>query len=110
MLTLKFNYAINTLQYFIYNAGVLEHNRIVSFNLNQKIKVVAKYSVGECALFVNGVKQYSRTEFTGFASNTLQDASFNTFSTEYLEARVNQVLYFPTALTDSECIELTTIS
>ena len=109
LLTLKFNYGINTIQYFIYNAGVLEHNRIVSFNLNQKIKVAAKYSIGECVLYINGVKQYSRAEFTGFAPNTLQDVSFNTFSTEYLEARVNQVLYFPTALSDDECIELTTI-
>ena len=110
LLTLKFNYGINTLQYFIYNAGVLEHNRIVSFNLNQKIKVAAKYSIGECVLYINGIKQYTRAEFTGFAANTLQDMSFNTFSTEYLEAKVNQVLYFPTALSDEECIALTTIT
>ena len=60
-------------------------------------------------MYINGIKQYSIAGFTGFAPNTLQDASFNTFSAEYLEARVNQVLYFPTALSDDECIELTTI-
>jgi hypothetical protein len=79
----------------------------VSFNLNQKIKVAAKYSIGECALYINGVKQYGITGFTEFAPNTLQDVSFNTFSAEYLEANVNQVLYFPTALSDDECEALT---
>jgi len=86
----------------------INHN---SFNQTALNKVAVKYSATELTLFVNGVKIESNSSNVSFANGTLDSFDFalwNEISAPF-QAKLNQALYFPTALSDADCITLTTI-
>jgi len=70
---------------------------------NAKVLIKRVWDTGLIDVFVNGVKENSGTSLL-----------FNEWSKIEIEGtgstiNVNQALVFPTALTDSECIALTTL-
>jgi len=103
LVTLKLNYSSNTIQFFIYNNGNLDINRTINYDLSNPIKLAIKYSVEESSIWVNGKQEFGGIiGFTGFSANNLKDISFDTFSSEPLEAKVRSVLYFNEALSNAE--------
>ena len=72
------------------------------------VKVAVKYDSGSYKVFVNGTEELSTTGVSSFTS-TLTDIDFNDGGTFRITEPVKQFLVFPTALTDAECIALTTI-
>ena len=86
------------------------------FAVGNRYKVALKYSSGDIKVFVNNQEKYSSTAtyttpsvslskhtISGNTANAVDSLQQDTIS------KVNQSILFPTALTDSECIELTTI-
>ena len=73
-------------------------------------KVALKYSSTEIKMFFNGSLVDTISSPTLYSANTLNRVGFddglNNFKSKN---KVKQVLYFPTALSDDECIALTTI-
>jgi len=71
-------------------------------------KVAVKYYNSTLDVFVNGIKQTSQS-FAGF-SNAVNAVRFDDGNGALpFEGDIKQRLIFPTALTDSECIALTTL-
>ena len=72
-------------------------------------KIAFKYKQNDFALWVNGVEV--GTDSSGITPIGLDKLNFSTTNAvaDFFFGNVNQVLYFPTALSDDECIELTTI-
>lgn len=83
---------------------------IFSYDVKQSNKIAFSYKTDEVKLFINGSLVGTDTTATMPNANTL-----NEFSSDFgqgsfkLAARLNQSIIFPTALTDSECIALTTL-
>jgi len=91
--------------------GVFTAINYNSFDQTALNKVAVKYSETELTLVVNGVKIESNSSNASFANGTLDSFDFalwNKTSAPF-QAKLNQVLYFPTALTDEELADLTTI-
>ena len=74
-------------------------------------KIALKYKADDCALWVNGVEVATDTTFTAYASSTLSQISFSNFSGggQWLEANLQNLMVFPSALSNSELAELTTL-
>ena len=73
-------------------------------------KVALKYQSGNTALFVNGVK--STTNTTAFTPPVSIDKLYLTSGPYFANphtVNTSQALLFPTALTDAQCIELTSL-
>ena len=80
---------------------------IVSIEGRKKIAVV--YTNESIKVFVNGTNEYTTLNKT--LPSQLNRVELNAFNTSINTgtARYDQAVLFPTALTDSECIALTTI-
>jgi len=78
-----------------------------TYNTNTYYKVALVYNATSSKLFVNGVLQDSDTTLA--LPTGLNQLAFNRASgTTEMEGNVKQVLYFPEALSDADCITLTT--
>jgi hypothetical protein len=87
------------------NIGVFQS---LSTNVNHKI--VAVYSSSIIKLYVDGSLSATLTNTANTITGLNQINFGRTWqSLTYLEAKVNSLLYWKTALTDSECISLTTL-
>ena len=75
------------------------------------LKVAVKWKVNDCALWINGIEIGTSVSFASFNTSTLDtlNLSGTDGSTLTLKANTNQVLVFPTALSDTELATLTTI-
>ena len=81
-------------------------------NLDTNFKKVAlKYKVNDFSLFVDGVKVAFDTSGTTFPLNTLTRLDFKKVTPSSLEyyGKVKSLCLWKTALTDAECIALTTL-
>jgi hypothetical protein len=83
-----------------------------SFNIvkTDNNKIAVRYKAGEQSLFLNGIKTSIGTTSALF-SNLVDELSFsygniNTFT---FEGKVNGLQLYKTALTDAECVSLTTL-
>jgi len=73
-------------------------------------KIAFKYRQNDFALWVNGVEV--GTDSSGITPIGLDKLNLSTSNAvaDFFFGNVKQILYFPTALSDDECIALTTIS
>ena len=76
-------------------------------DISQVAKLAIKYKENDCKFYIDGVLAHSDTSVS--LPNNLQQLNFSNPSAFNFYGNVNQVLYFPTALSDEACIELTTI-
>jgi len=76
-----------------------------NITIDDRTKIALKITASECKTFVDGVLDSTISLTTPFASF---DSIYRNTQTK-LKDNLNQILLFPTALTDSECIALTTI-
>ena len=80
--------------------------------LNTKSKIALSYVSGNVNLFYNGILVGSSTNSFAFSSNvdTIElSAMVNFFGNSLNTSNMDSVLIFKTALTDEECINLTTL-
>jgi len=84
----------------------INYNGVILTNRN---KVLIRYSGTTFTSFVNGVKSANQT-FTPFAANFLNRIGLD-YGEDILryEGRINSIQVYKTALTDIECIALTTL-
>jgi hypothetical protein len=91
----------NVNEYSFYESGI---------NVTNNTKVAVKYAQNNFAIFINGVKYDQSTSGNTFASGTLTKISFdNALASNNMIGNINQVLLFPTALSDAELQALTTL-
>jgi hypothetical protein len=104
--------ATNQVRAFAFLGGtkVFDMNGSVTDITNQT-KVVLRYAENAFDLFINGAKASSDTSGSIFPSDTLNRISFSEIGTSASTfiGKVNQSLYFPTTLSDNECINLTSL-
>jgi hypothetical protein len=74
-------------------------------NTLSRYKMLVKWDGNSVKAYVNGVLEYSSATKWGDATSALEYIGYR----GDFRKSVNQVLTFPTALTDSECIALTTL-
>ena len=80
--------------------------------LNQSVnrKIALKYKENDYALWVNGIEVVVDTTSTTFSSNTLTKLSFEQGNnSNYFYGNVQNLMIFPSALSDTELADLTTI-
>ena len=74
--------------------------------LTGRLKIALRYNNGVVEMWYNGTKSAQTFNVTGWNQSTnhfkFQDGSYGTYETE-------QFLFIPTALTDQEAIDLTTL-
>jgi hypothetical protein len=79
----------------------------LTFTANTSFKFLAKRTAGVFEAFVNGVKLTPTTQVTDTLALSLSSIGWGFSSTYYPKMKISQVLAFQTALSDTQCIELT---
>ena len=103
--------ADNKVSLFVVVGGSVQVNLTHTLNILNFNKIAIKYKVNDFALWVNGVEVLTDTSGSVPATGTLNKLDFANFNGSSLpfEGNAKQILYFPTALTDSELATLTTL-
>jgi hypothetical protein len=106
-------YQINNNNFFIRVLvnGIVQAAAGVAGNLSIYNKIAVKYKLNDFSMWINGVLVFSDTQGITFESgvlNTLQFARGNQNQNNFF-GDVNQVMVFPTALSDAELQQLTTL-
>jgi len=84
-------------------------NSTSNFDVTQFHKIALSYKENDITLYVDGQIQGTDTSASIPPANTFNVLDFRASTTTYRYGEVKQVAYFPTALSDEACIELTTI-
>ena len=74
-------------------------------------KIALKYKANDCALWINGVEVATDSTFTAYPIGVLTVLGFinSTGTGQFLQAKLQEFMLFPTALTDTELATLTTL-
>ena len=75
----------------------------------QKLAIVYSNSGNDIALYLNGAQKTSFSTSNTFSASLTDLVSNNGAGTQNAEFNVKQIIVFPTALTDAQAIELTTL-
>jgi hypothetical protein len=97
----------NTLRLFYARTDGTNAQQTFNVTMSAIKKVAVKWTASDIKMFYNGTPSASFA-FGATAPNDLTLFARYT-DVEHLAARASQVLTFPTALTDAQCIELTTL-
>jgi hypothetical protein len=110
-ITMGWSTITNTLLAFMNIGGTIRvNNNITPFSQTSNNKILFRWGSGNFNVFVNGVNRLSLTSVTMPTANLFNKLSFDLGTTSSLfEGNVKSVLVFPTQLTDTECINLTTL-
>ena len=112
-LTLRYDTISNNIQAFVQAGGLIYGNlRTSNYTITDNLKMAYKWESGNQKLYVNGQIVDSSTDVFTFNQNILNDFSFTrggSSTSQIFYGNTKQVAYFPTALSDEACIELTTI-
>ena len=93
---------------YIRNASGVIWDYTFSSPTNDFVKIALRYKSGDYAFYVNGVKVTFNTS-TELANNISELAFDSGGGSSIFYGNAKQILYFPTALTDEELADLTTI-
>jgi hypothetical protein len=102
----------NQVRAFAFVGGVRYFDFFVSVtDITSNTKVAVTYKENDFAIYVNGVKEATDTSGSVFPNGTLNDVSFTEVGNNAspFTGEIRQALVFPTALTDQEAIDLTTL-
>jgi hypothetical protein len=110
-LLITFNNVSNNINFLVQVGGVTQ----VSINysgatITSNLKVAFAYKENDFVAYVNGTQAGTDTSGSTYSSGTLTTFSFdNSVGADKLVAKLNQVLLFPTRLSNAELQALTTI-
>jgi hypothetical protein len=110
-LLITFNNVSNNINFLVQVGGVTQ----VSINysgatITSNLKVAFAYKENDFVAYVNGTQVGTDTSGSTYSSGTLTTFSFdNSVGADKLVAKLNQVLLFPTRLSNAELQALTTI-
>ena len=95
----------------LYNGGVVQASYDYLTTQNQNNKIAVKYGTNIFQFWVNGTKVYEKTSsVTPPSSGTFNVLKFSRGDgIDWMYAKIQGLLYFPTALSDAELIDLTTL-
>jgi len=79
-----------------------------TYSTNQRLKIAMTYKVNDFKLYVNGILQGTDTSGTVPAKAEVYLGSYGNGSFQSMDG-INSAVLFTTALTDQECINLTTL-
>jgi hypothetical protein len=99
----------NNIRMLVRVGGVTQALFIVTEDSNEYVKVAAKYKTDDFAIWVNGTERDTDTSGSTFSPNTLNKIGFDAGSSGGFSGSVKQIIYFPTALTNTELAALTTL-
>jgi hypothetical protein len=103
--------SLNPIRYRASSGGTSQFDVpfVDSLDVSQPFKVAYRYSANNFSIWINGVK--ADEVLSGSTPVGLSTIEFyNIFGAgNKFDGKLNQALYFPTALSDEACIELTTI-
>jgi hypothetical protein len=110
-LYIGFTSTTNQIGMALYAAGVAQSSiNSFSFDVTESNKIAVSYKVNEVKMYVNGTLIGTDTSATMPAAGTLSQLKSNFGQGSFpLYANVKQVIIFPTALTNAELAELTTL-
>ena len=101
----------NPIRYRVSSGGTSQFDRNFAYSLDvsQPFKIAFRYSANNFSIWINGVK--ADEVLSGSTPVGLSTIEFyNIFGAgNKFDGKLNQSLYFPTALSDADCITLTTI-
>lgn len=86
--------------------GIVNANNIIQ---TERHKIILSYNSSAFKIFIDGVLENSDTSIASTPISLNRLDFLSTLGGFNIEGLINQTLYFPTALSDAECIELTTI-
>tara|TARA_R100001460_G_scaffold11875_4_gene27542 strand:- start:131 stop:1861 length:1731 start_codon:yes stop_codon:yes gene_type:complete len=107
-----YNTNSNQIFYFIIVGGsTIASGSYTTTDITDFHKVAIKYKVNDFALWVNGVERHTDSSGAIFAADTLSEMQFEQGAGGSLHfyGKTKQVIYIPTALTDAELQDLTTL-
>jgi hypothetical protein len=93
-------YVNNTLQ-FVFSKTMTDESIFV--------KIACKYAVNDAAFYVNGVQEGTDTSALAFSGLNSFNFNIGNGAGANFYGNAKQIVIFPTALTDAQCIELTTL-
>jgi hypothetical protein len=113
----------NAIKIFYYQDGVTTFFRknvngaqttivtTTTINKSELTKIAVKYNSTNFDIFSNGVKISTNLDSNSFPIGTLNKINFSNAAgiNQPFYGKTKQLIYFPTALTEDECIALTTI-
>ena len=109
-LVLKYDNQSNVVQVFNRVDGVetafLGHS-LADITISHKIAV--RYKANDYALVIDGVEVDTDTSSSTWSASVLNNVKFSNGSGSDFYGKTKQLIYFPIALSDDECIALTTI-
>ena len=111
-LLIGFNTTNNFILFYLEKNGSVQINAVFSVTdiSSSFIKVAFVYKVNNSAFFINGIKVGGDLLCETFGINTLSNFSFsNASGSSSFNGNVKQLQIYKEALTDTECIALTTI-
>ena len=108
--TIQFSFVSGQIRAHIFNAdGTLPVNisksgeDVLSFN-----KLAIKYSGSVCSFFINGIKIADDTDPISLSSLSVINFSRSSTTSGRYKGKCKSILYYDLALTDQQCIDLTT--
>ena len=102
--------SVNNIFGFFNISGVQFFNSITSVNQTNFNKILIKWRPSSFSLFVNSIKVFENNSYPNVATNLFNTLKFSRAdNARNIEGNIKSVLVFPTALTDQQCISLTTL-
>jgi hypothetical protein len=104
----------NTRLYVRINGSVAIDNNTNAFAIGNTYKVAMKYKSGDSAVYVNGLQKITANTTFANTSSTLDSfiisgSSANSNTPQLMSSNLKQVVLFPTALTNDQLADLTTL-
>ena len=98
----------NTLRAGVFDGTNWKWEYAININTNDNNKIALRWGSDVLSLFVNGIKQTGATNQSSFTFSGLDKLNLAYFNNaDPFLGNVKQIINFPTALTDAECISLT---
>ena len=107
-----YNQNSNQIFYFVIAGGsTIASGNYTTTDITDFHKVAVKYKVNDFALWIDGVERHTDSSGAIFAADTLSEMQFEQGAGGSLHfyGNTKQVIYIPTALTDAELADLTTL-
>jgi len=107
---LRYTSSINQIRILVQKDSIIQYDNSQNIlNSLNFIKIALNYKNNNFKLFINGILVNSSLTGTTFSGSTLNEIDFNDGTANPFFGNINSIQLYKTALTDQECINLTTL-